>query len=277
MGGPIIARLLKTGVAVRFFDISPAVAAEMSAMGAEIVPDPASDPSGHKYIFLCLPAPSDVVNLFERWRDTLSPGTIIVDFTTVSPASARRLAGLAADRKAVYLESPLSGGERGAISGDLVAIVSGEQTAYDSVLPYLRIVAKTVRYAGEAGRASQIKALNQIAYIGYNLIFAQTIRLGEELGIERSLLLDVFQNGAPAHPLINDRIPKVLSSNFGEGFSLVRALKDLECLELPSDFPTQHLFLANHFRSLVRAAVADGKGYRDILGLFLGPDDSARR
>ncbi|WP_298727620.1 NAD(P)-dependent oxidoreductase [uncultured Ferrovibrio sp.] len=277
MGGPIIARLLKAGVTVRFFDISPAVVAQISAMGADIAPDPSADPSGHKYIFLCLPAPSNVARLFDGWRVTLAPGTVVVDFTTVSPTMARHLAERAAERKAVYLESPLSGGERGAITGDMVAIVSGDRTAYDSVQPYLEIIARTVRYAGATGQASQIKALNQIAYIGYNLIFAQIIRLGEELGIERSLLLDVFQNGAPAHPLINDRMPKILSSNFSEGFSLVRALKDLECLEVPPDLQSQHLFLADHFRSLVKAAVADGKGERDILGLFLEPKDLAGR
>jgi 3-hydroxyisobutyrate dehydrogenase-like beta-hydroxyacid dehydrogenase len=266
IGRPIAERLLAAGIVLHVIDDDAAAGAALATRGATV--DRTADRLDHDRVILCLPDPPAVSELIARWlRHPIPTGAIIADLTTTTPARARSLAAQLAGAGGAYLDAPVSGGERGAKSGALVVTVGGERDAFDRMAPVLTHVGAPLHYCGASGSASLAKAINQYVYLAYNFAFAQGLSLGDALGLPHAIVLDMLTNGAPAHPLINDRLPIVAASDFHQGFPMKRCLKDLDCLELPQGFESEALALYDMMRRRLRQAVADGDGDLDILAL----------
>jgi 2-hydroxy-3-oxopropionate reductase len=269
IGRPIAERLLEAGVALHVLDADAAATSALAARGAIV--ETGADRLAHDRVILCLPDPPAVSGLIAGWlRHPIPPGTIVADLTTMPPATARDLAALLATAGGAYLDAPVSGGERGAASGAMVVTVGGDRDAFDRMAPVLTLVGTPLHYCGASGSASLAKAINQYVYLAYNFAFAQGLSLGDALGLPHAVLRDMLTQGAPAHPLINDRLPLVEASQFRQGFPIKRCLKDLDCLELPPGFDSQALALYDMMRHRLRQAVADGDGDLDILAIGLG-------
>jgi 3-hydroxyisobutyrate dehydrogenase-like beta-hydroxyacid dehydrogenase len=130
----------------------------------------------------------------------------------------------------------------------------------------LRKIGRWVHFVGESGLASQLKAINQHVYLAYNFAVAQGWRLGRDLGLPEEALLDLLTHGAPAHPLINERLPTAMASGYKQGFLLSRCLKDLDCLEAaPGSSDALKAF--EYMHAQIRRAVDGGAGGYDILAL----------
>jgi 3-hydroxyisobutyrate dehydrogenase-like beta-hydroxyacid dehydrogenase len=104
-------------------------------------------------------------------------------------------------------------------------------------------------------------------YLSYNLAFAHGLQLGQKLDLSDNIVMDLLTKGAAAHPLINDRLPSALRSDFNEGFLLKRCLKDLDFLELTAGYEGTAVEAYQRLRSEIRKAVKEGLGDRDILVL----------
>jgi 3-hydroxyisobutyrate dehydrogenase-like beta-hydroxyacid dehydrogenase len=271
MGRLIVARLLAAGHAVHVFDESAEALALVDG-GALAVAREAASPVSYRTVVLCLPESGAVETLSERWLSDLTQrpaqtGTVIADLTSVPAATARSLASHFAAHGVAYLDSPVSGGERGAASGELVVMTSGDQVAFERVAPLLRQIGNRLHHVGESGRGSQMKAVNQHVYLAYNFAFAQGLRLGRDLGLPEQAVMDMLSHGAPGHTLINDRLPVIRESHYTRGFPIWRCLKDLDYLETPPGFESMALAAFAPLYDALRAAVEGGDGGLDILAL----------
>ena len=268
VGLPILLRLIAHGLEVYASDTSADVLADLRARGVAVHEPDAISPLAFSRVVLCLPAADAASALIDAWAEHGLPAdTIIADITTMAPETARRHAKRIVEAGGSYLDTPVSGGQRGAESGDMVVVASGDRSAFDAMQPIFRAIGSTVHYAGPAGTASQIKAVNQFVYLSYNLAFAHGLRLGHELGLADSVVFDMLTKGAAGHPLINDRLPMTIQSGFSEGFVLKRCLKDLDCLELVEGQASAASEAHRRLREAIFEAVAAGMGDLDILAL----------
>jgi 3-hydroxyisobutyrate dehydrogenase-like beta-hydroxyacid dehydrogenase len=272
MGGRIARRLLAAGVPVDVYDENAGAMADLVAFGAVPVSSEGMGRLAYSQAVLCLPTPAIVATLLDRWfAGGIRQDAVVLDLTTMAPSVALGWSEKFRAADAFYLDVPLSGGERGAETGDLVVTASGARAAFDRVHPLLRQIGRDVHYAGESGAASLLKAINQYVYLAYNFAFAQGLGLARQLGLPDDAVMSLLTKGAPAHPLINDRLPTVIGSDFHAGFAMRRCLKDLDCLELPQDTDPHLLRLFELMRGDLRAAVQDGRGDMDILALGNAP------
>src|SRR5262245_62228274 len=112
MGKPMALNLRKHGFPVVAHNRSrPAVDAAVAA-GATAADSPAAVARAARVIMTMLPDGPDVSQVLEGPEGVFSamqPGTVIVDSSTIAPATARRLAEEAAKRAAQMLDAPLSG------------------------------------------------------------------------------------------------------------------------------------------------------------------------
>lgn len=268
VGRPILSRLISAGYDVHVFDRDQAALDDLDGTGTVIVSAETASPLNYRRIILCLPDAPTVEALIAKWASPeAKTKAIIIDLTTLSPSTAKSLAVQCGQFGASYLDAPISGGGRGAISGDLVVMVSGAHAAFIDVGDILKQIGKTVRYFGESGSASLAKAINQYVFLTYNLVFAHGIKLGAELGLDASAVRDVLANGAPAHPLINDRLKAGIDGDPKNRFPIWRCLKDIDCLETPAEFSSDALLLYDVVRSQLEQAVNEGRGDIDILNL----------
>ena len=72
--------------------------------------------------------PSDLEDmLFNKHRliEHIKPGTVLVDHTTSSPSLAKKIAKACEEKKAFALDAPVTGGDVGAMNGELLIMVGG--------------------------------------------------------------------------------------------------------------------------------------------------------
>jgi 3-hydroxyisobutyrate dehydrogenase-like beta-hydroxyacid dehydrogenase len=268
IGGPIARRLARAGVPIHAFDVNTAALASVCRDGITPVGPEVVYRLGYRRVLLCLPDPQAVEAFVARLIETrAATDVVIADLTTVPPALARSLAFDLGHVGVSYLDTPVSGGERGAKTGSMVVMGSGNREAFARIEPLLRVIGSAVHYVGDSGRASLLKAVNQYVYLAYNFALAQGLRIGRELELPEEALFETLTRGAPAHPLINDRIPEVLSTAFERGFPIRRCVKDLDCLELPSGFTSSALDCYYLIHEALSRAAAAGAGGLDILAL----------
>lgn len=126
MGLPMARNLLAAGHAVRGFDLVAAALEQLAAAGGLIAVSVADAVAGADVVITMLPASKHVEQCYlpaGGILDTAAPGTLLVDCSTISPDSARRVAAQAAERGFDMIDAPVSGGTAGARDGDRKSVV----------------------------------------------------------------------------------------------------------------------------------------------------------
>ncbi len=148
MGKPMAGHLVAKGFAVIVHSRSPGPVDALVALGAERASSPADVASRATRIITMLPDSPDVERVLDGPDGVFSrlqPGTILIDTSSIAPATARALAAKAAALGATMLDAPVSGGEIGAVNATLSIMVGGDQAAFDRVKPILDVMGNPKR------------------------------------------------------------------------------------------------------------------------------------
>ena len=177
MGKPMACNLLRNGYKVNFFARKKNIINFISRKGGNFVNSIGELAKKNKIIFLNLTddnAINDVILSTNNVADNLKQGSIIVDFSTISPSKAVAVSKILKKKKSHFLDCPVSGGEIGAIKGNLSIMVGGELRIYKKILHLLECVGENITYIGESGSGQVAKVCNQI-------VVAQTISAISEI------------------------------------------------------------------------------------------------
>ena len=160
--------LLKAGYPLVVHSRSQGSVNALTAEGARATASPAALAREATRIVTMLPDSPDVEQVLEGSDgvfSTIQSGAILIDTSSIAPASARRLADRAKRLGAAMLDAPVSGGEIGTIDGTLSMMVGGDVGAFAAVKPILDVMAHTDRVIriGEAGAGQICKLCNQMA------------------------------------------------------------------------------------------------------------------
>ena len=189
MGKPMALNLRKHNFAVVAHSRSRGPVDALVAAGATAAVSPADVARQARVIITILPDGPDVASVLEGPDGVFSamqPGAIIVDSSTIAPATARRLAAAAAERGVALLDAPVSGGEIGAIDGTLTFMVGGDASALAEVTPILSAMGKPEKivHVGASGAGQICKACNQIVLGGTMAVVAEAIALARKSGVD---------------------------------------------------------------------------------------------
>ena len=200
MGAPMASRLLGAGFAVSVWNRSAEKMAPLVDAGARGCASAAEAVVGAEVVCLCLTDARAIEAVLFAAGDmarTLPADAILVDFSTVGPKLTRALAErLAESRPAVeWIDAPVSGGVRGAETGELVVMCGGEPAAVDAVRPLLAPLAKRVCHLGPLGSGQAAKLCNQLIVATNILAIAEAFALARRQGLEPALLPDALQGG----------------------------------------------------------------------------------
>src|SRR5688572_12797207 len=148
MGKPMALNLRKKGFDVVVHSRSRGPVDALVAAGAIAVNSAAEVAQAGRVVITMLPDGPDVEKVLEGANGVfgaMQKGTVIVDSSTIAPATARRLAARATELGAAMLDAPVSGGEIGAIDGTLTFMVGGDAEALESVREVLSAMGKPER------------------------------------------------------------------------------------------------------------------------------------
>ena len=191
MGGPMALNLLKAGHALRVFDLNRPAVAEAVSAGAVAAADAADAVHDADVVISMLPASRHVEGLYLGEAGLLGKipaGALVIDCSTIAPASARKVADAASDRGLAMIDAPVSGGTAGAQAGTLTFIVGGPDATLERARPYLQAMGKNIFHCGDSGAGQVAKLCNNMALGAIMAVTGEAIALGVAHGLDPKVL-----------------------------------------------------------------------------------------
>jgi len=270
MGGPMAVRLAASGYAVTGYDIDAARTRGVEARGVAAAASPALVAAASDIVLSSLPHPAAVRGAYlgeGGVLEALRAGMMLVDLSTIDPATWRQVAAAARGKGADCLDAPVSGGPAEAGSGRLVFLVGGEEAALERCRPVLAALAGDIHHVGPLGSGHVIKIVNNAMPMANVAIAAEAMTLGVRAGLDPQKLFDILStSGGRSHHFLK-RFPNVLAGDFTPHFSITLSRKDVSLgLELAASVGMP-MFVASAVRQVYEAAYAAGFGNLDMAGV----------
>ena len=153
---------------------------------------------------------------------------ILVDHTTASATVARELAQKAASIDLAFVDAPVSGGEAGAVNGQLTIMVGGEPSTYSAVESAIQSYAKFSKLLGPVGSGQLAKMMNQICIAGVVQGLAEALHFGQNAGLDCTQVVEVISQGAAGSWQMDNRHKTMLNNEYDFGFAVDWMRKDLD-------------------------------------------------
>jgi 3-hydroxyisobutyrate dehydrogenase-like beta-hydroxyacid dehydrogenase len=157
----------------------------------------------------------------------IGAGKVLVDMSTVSPATSRGLADKMRAKGADMVDAPVSGSVITLQQGKLSVMVGGAKDTFERVKPILLDVGPKVTHVGENGLALVMKIATNLSLLIQMLGFSEGVLLAEKSGIPRDVAVDVLTHSAVASPMVQYRGPFVLQMPDEAWFNVNMMQKDM--------------------------------------------------
>src|SRR6056297_297366 len=179
-------------------------------------------------ILVCVSADDDLRKVIADLEPGLRPGKIVVDHSTVAPATARELAERLAILDVAFVDAPVTGGVEGAKNGQLAIMAGGDAAAFERLAPVFAAYGKVWRHLGPAGSGQSAKAVNQLIVAGIAEAVCEGLALVEKLDLPQDAMLELLGGGAAGNWFLDKRGRTMLDDAFETGFDPALLLKDLK-------------------------------------------------
>ncbi|MEQ1757895.1 MAG: NAD(P)-binding domain-containing protein [Vicinamibacterales bacterium] len=268
MGKPMARNLLTAGFPLVVHSRSDGPVQELVDAGAIRANSPRNVAAQATTIITMVPDSPDVEKVLEGPDGILAaiqPGTIIIDMSSIAPASARRLATAATARGATMLDAPVSGGEIGAVQGTLSIMVGGDRQAFDTVTPILRAMGNPERivYVGESGAGQLCKLCNQMVLAGTIGVVGEAFALARKAGVDPARVREALLGGFAQSRVLDVHGERMLKGNYVPGFRTELFAKDLRNVLTAVDEVATVAPVTTAASNLVMTLVAQHRGERD--------------
>lgn len=231
MGAPMARNLLDAGYPLVVWNRAASKAAPLVEAGATIADSPADiSRRGAEVIFINVTDTPDVESVLFGGggvAEAASPGTVIVDHSTISPDATRAFAKRLLGNGIQLVDAPVSGGDIGAQGGTLSIMVGGERDAVAKVMPMLEVVGENITHLGPVGSGQVCKACNQVAVVNTLVGVCEALALAKQSGLDMGDMLEVVGAGAGGSWQLKNLGPKIVAGDHAPGFMIDLVLKDL--------------------------------------------------
>jgi 3-hydroxyisobutyrate dehydrogenase len=269
MGRGMARNLHRSGLLHGVWNRTPAPATELaSELGCVAAANPAQLAAACDVVVLCVSADGDVLDVVDAVMPALRPGSIVIDCSTVSAATAREAARRLAARNVEFLDAPVSGGVEGARDGTLAIMVGGEANAFERARPVLAAMGRAVTHFGPSGSGQAAKATNQIMCAGIIQAVGEAMAFAKAEGLPLEALIETLGKGAGSSWYFVNRAPNMVRGSYPPGFRVRLHEKDLRiCRDMAArhgvQLPVVEMTLL-HYRRLIE----QGHGDEDISTIF---------
>jgi 3-hydroxyisobutyrate dehydrogenase-like beta-hydroxyacid dehydrogenase len=265
MGAAMVGRLRGAGHPVVVWNRTPARA---SALDASVARTAAEAAASADVVLVSLADDAAVLSTYggvDGLVAGLRPGAIVVDTSTVAPATVRTTAPLVAARDAVLLDAPVSGSVPVVEQGAITFLVGGPSDALDAVRPILSAFASRIFHLGDVGSGATMKlSVNSVVY-SLNQAVAEALVLAEKAGVDREVAYEVFANSAISAPFVHyKRASFERPDEAPVAFMLSLVVKDLDLIGALAAEVGARMDQAATNRSVAAEALAAGLGERDL-------------
>ena len=266
MGAPMAANLVRAGATVTVHDRDRGAVDALASEGAEVAVSPRAVAEAGDVVITMLPDSPDVeeVVLGEGGvAEGMGEGMLLIDMSTVAPATARAVHAALAERGAEAVDAPVSGGEAAAKSGELTIMAGGGDAAVERARPIFDVLGKSAVHIGPPGAGQVTKAANQVVIALTILGVAEALLLARRAGVDPARVREVLLGGFAQSKVLEAHGQRMLDRSFDPGFRLALHRKDLAIALQTAREEGVPLPATAMAAELMNAMLAQGAGDRD--------------
>jgi 2-hydroxy-3-oxopropionate reductase len=188
--------LMKAGHQLFVWSRRPPSADSLLALGATWCDSPAAVASASEIVCTNVTGSADVEGLAGELAQGFSAGGIHLDFSTIAPGAARRIADAYVGRGVDFVDAPVSGGSGGAQAATLSIMWGGKSALATRLQPIFEVLGKTIVRVGEVGAGQVAKACNQMVMVAAIEACAEAARLAEAAGVDFAKVRSAMLGGS---------------------------------------------------------------------------------
>ncbi len=271
MGAPMASNLLRAGHALTVANRSRPAVDRLVAAGAEAAAGPREVAERSDTVITMLPDSPDVESVVLGSGGVIEgarAGQLLIDMSTVAPATARRVAAAMAERGVATVDAPVSGGQSGAEQGTLSIMVGGEESAFTRALPILQVLGKNIVHIGGPGTGQVAKAANQMIVADTIAAVAEALLLAARSGADPARVRQALLGGFAGSRILEVHGERMLRRSFQPGFRLRLQLKDVRIAMDAARQAGMRLPVTERAFELLGEVVAGGAGDLDHSALL---------
>lgn len=266
MGEPMARNLLDAGYSLVVHNVPRDPVDDLVEAGAAAAASPADVASRTDVIITCLPQTSNVEAVVEGEDgilETIGDGQIYVDMSTISPVATERIAEEIAERGAVMLDAPVSGGESGAIEAALTIMVGGERAVFEELTHLFDAMGESVTYCGPSGAGQTAKACNQAIVSAHMVAVSEALTLAQKAGADLEAVIEALSSGAAHCWTLDNRADRMIRNEYEPGFLASYQYKDLRIVTRAADAYGAPIPMTNVIHELYKTLETMGHGDDD--------------
>ncbi len=233
MGSRIVRRLLDRGYKLTVYDQDDTKAEALTLNGAAPANDIVELAQSADVILSCLTNDDAVQNVYAGSEGALAvarPGTVVLEMSTISPASSRQLHNQAAKLGIDVMDVAISGSTPAAGQGTLTLLAGGNAELFKAAQPIFAAIARQYFHLGPSGAGTTMKlVVNTLLGVGMQAI-AEAVVLGESAGLNRKLLLEVLSHTAVVAPAHFGKLARIERNDYSPQFPLRLMNKDFQLI-----------------------------------------------
>jgi 3-hydroxyisobutyrate dehydrogenase len=264
MGAAMAGHLARAAYPLTVWNRTPGRAASLLELGAQEAASPSQLAQTSDVIVICVSDSPDVEAVLfgaDGVSSSIRSGSLVIDCSTIAPATARASAERLATQSVGFVDAPVSGGSEGAQKATLTIFCGGDPTNVERARPILSVLGKTITHVGPVGAGQAVKAVNQVILAGAYVSVAEGIVLAMKAGLDVAQVVDALGGGAAQSWVLANRSGRMIANDYPLGFKVALHLKDLRIAldmagQLGADLPVAELCAAIE-RDLVAAGHAD--------------------
>jgi 2-hydroxy-3-oxopropionate reductase len=217
MGSPMAGHLLQAGHALHVWSRRAASADFLVKQGALRCGSPAALAAASEIVCTNVTGNADLEGLAAQLAEGLAPGAIHVDFSTVAPSAARRVAAMYETRDIEFVDAPVSGGGTGARNATLAIMWGGKSALAPRLEPLFSVLGKTIVRVGDSGAGQVAKACNQMVMVAAIEACAEAARLAVAAGVDFSKVWTAMQGGSAGSRVLEVFGGRMATRDFAAG------------------------------------------------------------
>ncbi len=271
MGAAMAANLAKNGFPLIVWNRTALKVEPLLRLGAKAGKGPAQVASESDIVITMVSQPKDVEEVVlspDGVVDGIKSGAVLMDMSTVSPTTSRKLAAAVTTKRAEFLDAPVVGSKGPATEGSLVILVGGLPTTLERVKPVLAAMGKTIIHAGGVGCGSALKLATNLMLAHLSAGFSEGLLLVQRAGLDPKKYLEVLEASTFRSPWYQTKGAGMLRRDFSTHFALKHMHKDLRLMgELAEETGTA-LPITKAIEQLFDASAEKGKSELDYSSIL---------
>ena len=157
--------------------------------------------------------------------NTMQPGAVVVECSTLSLAHVTKLAALAKQKRLVYIDCPVTGLPEAAATGKLTLLVGADTADLEQARPVLECISNIIRLFGPVGTGTCYKLIINLMGAVQIAALAEGIALAGKFGIDKEAVITAIEKSAAASPQVKRHTRKMAELNFSPNPLFTTALR----------------------------------------------------